>query len=50
MKIADVIVANQNPKEMFRRAIKILEKLGQDVTCEKEEFYFRYHEKVGDEE
>lgn len=46
MKIADTIIANQNPKEMLRRAIKILEALGQDVSKEKEEFYSRYHEEV----
>ena len=46
MKIADKIKEAQNVKEMTRRAIKILEKAGQDVTKEKAAFLDLYRETV----
>lgn len=44
MTIAEQVTADQDPKEMTRRAIKILEALGLDASDLKEEFLAKYKE------
>lgn len=44
MKIAEQIKQNQNTKEMTRKAIKMLENLGENVDDLKTEFFQTYGE------
>lgn len=46
MTIAEKVRAAQDTKEMTRRAIKILENLGENVNDLKEEFFSEYGEQV----
>lgn len=46
MKVAEQIRNAQDQKEMTRRAVKMLEALGEDVTWFKEEFLKMYGEEL----
>ena len=49
MTIAEQVRNSQNTKEMTRRAIQLLECLGEDVTELKNEFSETYKEGIEDE-
>ena len=49
MTVAEQVRKNQNIKEMTRRAIKMLEFLGEDVTELKNEFSAIYGEELKNE-
>lgn len=46
MSIAEQVLANQNIKEMTRRAIQTLKSLGEDASDLEEKFEKTYNEKV----
>lgn len=46
MSIIEKVRANQDVKEMTRRAIEILKQCGQDTADLEEEFFQTYSEKV----
>ena len=50
MTVAEQVRKNQNTKEMTRRAIQILECLGEDVTERKNEFSETYKEGINNEQ
>ena len=50
MTVAEQVRKNQNTKEMTRRAIQILECLGEDVTELKNEFSETYKEGINNEQ
>ena len=50
MTIAEQVRNSQNTKEMTRRAIQLLECLGEDVTELKNEFSETYKEEINNEQ